>query len=111
MLKYSRRWHEMHERCRMKKDELKMAHWARVELRRKVWAERRTRFFSNVRGTFVVLMLMAFSVFISNRQVEAQIVAFERIHHPMNAIPPCSTSNRLRQNALDYEKQVDDISK
>ena len=35
MLKYTRRWHEMYERCRMKKDELKMAHWARVELRRK----------------------------------------------------------------------------
>jgi hypothetical protein len=95
----------------MKKDELKMAGWARAEQRRKIWAERRDRFFQHVRGTFVLLMLMAFCVFLSNHQVENQIMAFERIHHPVNASPPSSTSSRLRQSALNYEKQVDDITK
>jgi len=95
----------------MKKDELKMAGWALAEQRRKIWAERRGRFFQNVRGTFVLLLFMAFCVFISNRQVENQIMVFEKIHHAVNALPPSSTSDRLRKNALDYEKQVDDITK
>jgi hypothetical protein len=94
-----------------KKDELKIAGWARAEQRRKIWAERRARFFYHVRGTFVLLLFMTFCVFLSNHQVENQIVAFERIHHPLNARPPSSTSDRLRQHALDYEKQVDDITK
>jgi hypothetical protein len=95
----------------MKKDELKMADWARAEQLRKIRAERRNSFFQHVRGTFVLLLLMAFCVFISNRQVENQIVIFERIHHPVNAMPPSSTSSRLRQGALNYEKQVDEITK
>jgi len=95
----------------MKKDELKMADWARAEQRRKIWAERRDSFFQHVRGTFVLLLLMSFCVFLSNRQVENQIVTFERIHHPVNAMPPSSTSTGLRQGALNYEKQVDEITK
>jgi hypothetical protein len=95
----------------MKKDDLKIADWARAELRRKIWAERRIRFLRQVRGTFVLLMLMAICVFVSNHQVEAQIIAFEKIHHAVDALPPSSVSDRLRQSAVNYEKQVDEITK
>lgn len=101
----------MHDRHCMKRDELKMAGWARAELRRKKWAERRAGFFLQVRGTFVLLLLMTFGVLLSDHQVEAQIIAFEKIHHAINAMPPSSASDRLRQNALNYEKQIDEISK
>jgi hypothetical protein len=95
----------------MKRDELKMADWARAELRRKIWSERRAGFFCQVRGTFVLLLFMTFGVLLSNHQVEAQIIAFEKIHHAIDALPPSSVSDRLRQNALNYEKQVDEINK
>jgi len=107
----ARWWRESRDCCCMKKDDLKIAGWARAEQRRKIWAERRARFSYHVRGTFVLLLFMAFCVFLSNHQVENQIVAFERIHHPLNALPGSFTSDRLRQNALDYQKQVDDITK
>jgi hypothetical protein len=95
----------------MKKDELKIADWANTELRRKRRAERRVAFFNRVRATFVLLFLLAFCVFVSNRQVETQILAFEKVHHAVNALPPSSLSDKLRQNAINYEKQVDDAGK
>jgi hypothetical protein len=95
----------------MKKDELEIADWARAEQRRKIWAERRAGFFLQVRGIFVLLLFMAFGVLISNHQVETQIMTFEKMHHPINAFPPSSFSERLRQNVLNYEKQLDDITK
>jgi len=93
----------------VKNDELKIADWARSELRREIWAKRRDRLFRNVRGTFILLLMMAVFDFAFNHQVEIQSIAFAKIHNVVMA--HSSTSDRLRQNALNYEQQVDDIAK
>lgn len=47
-------------------------------------------------------------VFSFNRRTEVQRLAFAEVHQVLRH---STMSDRLRQNAIDYEKQVDDITK
>lgn len=84
-----------------------MAKWARQEQARKIRAERRVRFLGHTRAIFVLLFIAAIWVFVFNHQVEVQSLTVSELHKITNKT---TLSDHLRRKALDYEKQVDQIS-
>jgi hypothetical protein len=86
--------------------------WVRVERKRKIRAARRGEFFghvqSGVRRIFIFLFVATIYVVIFNHRVEIQSAALAKLHE---SLKKSYASNSLRQNALNYEKQVDDIAK
>jgi hypothetical protein len=91
----------------VKVNELKIADWVWVERRQKIRAERRVGFNARVRGAFVLLFFAAIFVFIFNHQVEVQIAASAGLHQAAKQI---TVSDKLRQQALKHEKEVDKIN-
>ena len=69
--------------------------------------DRIDKFFGNVRSIFVFLFVATIFVFSFNRRMEIQSLAFAKVHQVMKH---SSTSDRLRQNALNYEQQVNEVT-
>jgi hypothetical protein len=86
--------------------------WVRVERKRKVRAARRREFFghvqSGVRRIFILLLVAAIMVFAFDQRAEIQSIALAKLHA---SLKKSHASNVLRQNAVNYEKQVDEIAK
>jgi hypothetical protein len=87
--------------------ELKIADWARAEQEQKRRAERRVRLLGQVRAIFILLLFAAIGVFIFNHQVEVQSLASAELHKVMKK---STLSDNLRKKALNYEKQVDQVT-
>jgi hypothetical protein len=86
---------------------LEIAPWAKAELRARRRAERREGVRSHVRWIFVVLFFSAILVFVQNHRVDALQIASTQIHH---VIDKATMSDRLRDNALNYEKSINAIN-
>ena len=84
-----------------------MAKWARAEITRRNWAEWRIEFFSQVRLTFILLLLGAIYVFISNHQLELQTLTDQDVHLAFKHV---TLPDKLRQKALTYQKEVDNAA-
>jgi hypothetical protein len=84
-----------------------MAKWARAEQARKIRAEWRARFLGHTRAIFVLLFFLAIWVFIFNHQVEVQSLTSAELH---KITKKSTLSDHLRQKALEYEKQVNQIN-
>ena len=101
---------QRHGICRsqgVKAHELRIADWARVEQRHKIWAQWRDEFFVHVRGIFVLLLFATIVVFVYNHLVAVQSAASTGVHQVANKI---TVSDKLREQALNHEKQVDQIN-
>jgi hypothetical protein len=83
------------------------AEWDTASLRRKTRSDRGSRFFGRVRGIFIFLFVATIFVFSFNRRTEIQSLAFAEVHQ---ALKHPIISDRLRQNAINYERQVDEIA-
>ncbi len=99
-----------HENCGIfdVANELKMAPWAQAELRRKRRAEQRVQWLCQVRFIFVVLLLATIAVFIFNHQVQMQSLAAARLNVLLSK--PAAASEHLKSQALQYERQLDQIT-
>ncbi len=86
----------------------KINEWVRIDRQRKIRADRRSRFFGRARGVFVYLFAATILVFVFNHRMEIQTIAYAKVG---SAMKHSATSDKLRQDAVDYEKQVDDITK
>lgn len=90
----------------------KINDWVKVDRKRKIRADRRDEFFGyvrkGVRRIFIFLFIATLCVFVHNHQTEIQTLASAKFHQ---AIKKHSAVNSLGQNALNYQKQVDDITK
>jgi len=84
-----------------------VAEWIRIDRQRKIRAERRRRFFGEVRGIFVFLLLAAIFVFALNHYTEIKSLAATKLDA---AITKANHANRLRQGAINYQNQVDQIA-
>jgi hypothetical protein len=90
----------------------KINEWVQVDRRRKVRAERRSEFFSHVRHgvrrIFIFLFIATICVFVFNHYTEIQSLASAKLVHVVKKSPGSDT---LRQSAVNYENQVDEITK
>jgi hypothetical protein len=91
----------------VKTNELKIADWVWVEQRQKYRMERSADFFEHVRVVFVLLFFAASFVFIHNHHVEVQIAASTGFHQVAKKI---TVSDKLRQQALNHENEVEQIN-
>jgi hypothetical protein len=86
--------------------------WVRVERDRKVRAARRGKLFGHVRTgvrrIFIFLFVATLSVFALNHYTEIESVASAKLHQ---VVRKSLASEKLRQSAVNYENQVDDITK
>jgi len=85
------------------------AEWVKAGLQGKGRADQINQLIGRVRGIFVFLFVATIFVFSFNRHMEIQMYASAKISHAINHLS--TASDRLRQNAVNYEKQVDDIAK
>ena len=92
----------------MKRQELQIAPWAREEKRQLAFKEMQTGFFSHVRFIFVLLFFAAIIVFATNNRENIQQVAFKGVNHVLKN--PGAVSDRLRDNALNHEQEINDIN-
>jgi len=86
----------------------KINEWVKIDRRRKIRADRRDRFFGRVRRVFVYLFVATILVVALNHYTEIQSVTYAKLVHAMKYSP---NSDKLRQSAVNYEKQVDEITK
>ncbi len=86
----------------------KINEWVQVDRRRKIRADHRSEFFGRARKTFFYLFVATVLVFAFNHHTEIQSVAYAKFVHVVKKVPG---SDKLRQSAINYEKQVDDIAK
>jgi hypothetical protein len=86
----------------------KINEWVRIDRRRKIRADRRHQFFGRVRNIFIFLFVATILVFVFNRHTEIQGLAYAKLNHAVKNSP---ASDKLRQGAINYEKQVDEITK
>ncbi len=100
-------WPKAEEPPAPKSSVLKFAKWARAEQARKAWGEWRADFFAQVRLTFIMLLLGAIYVFISNHQLEIQYATSNDMHVAFKHV---KLPDKLRQKALNYQKEVDSAS-
>jgi hypothetical protein len=86
--------------------------WVQVERQRKIRAERRHEFFGHVglgvRRVFLFLLVSTICVAVFNHRVEIQSAALAKLHAELRK---SYASNSLRQGAINYEKQIDEIAK
>jgi hypothetical protein len=85
----------------------KINEWIQVERLRKIRADRHNQLFGRARKTFICLFAATIMVFVFNHHVEIGEAAFAKLGHVVNKAPG---SDKLRQSAVNYEKQVDDIT-
>jgi len=83
------------------------AEWEKSRRQPKPRTDSRRRFFGSVRGIFVFLFVASIFVFSFNRRTEIQSLAFSEVHQVLNHT---TISDRLRHNAVSYEKQVDEAA-
>lgn len=85
--------------------------WVRVERKRKARSARLGDFFGRVRHgvrrIFIFLLVATICVVVFNHRVEIQSRALAKLHEELRK---SYASNGLRQNALNYEKQIDEIA-
>jgi hypothetical protein len=90
----------------------KINEWIQADRKRKARAERRGELFghvrSGVRSIFIFLFIAAILVFAFNHQTEIQTLAYAKLERVIKHSP---SSDKLRQSAINYEKQVDNIAK
>jgi hypothetical protein len=86
----------------------KINEWVRIDRQRKIRTDRRSRFFGHVRGIFVYLFFATILVFAFNHRVKIQDIAYAKVG---GAMKHSVTSDKLRQGAVNYENQVDEITK
>jgi hypothetical protein len=86
----------------------KINEWVQIDRRRKIRADRRRQFFGRVRRTFIFLFVAAILVFVLNHHTQIQSLAYAKLARVVKKSPG---SDKLRQSAINYEKQVDDITK
>ena len=86
----------------------KINEWVKIDRRRKVRAEHRREFFGQVRGIFILLLFAAILVFVFNHYVEIQDYASAKLAAVIKK--EISADNKLRQGAVNYEHQVDQIA-
>ncbi len=99
-------WPKAEEAPAPKPSRLKFAKWARAEQARKAWLAWRNEFFAQVRLTFIMLLVAAIYVFISNHQLQ---IEYATSHHMRVAFKHVTLPDKLRQKALNYEKEVDSV--
>jgi hypothetical protein len=85
----------------------KINEWIQVERLRKIRADRYSQFFGRVRSIFIYLFVATVMVFAFNHYMEIQDAAYAKLGH---VVKKASGSDTLRQEAFNYEKQVDDIT-
>ena len=100
-------WPKAEEPPAPKASGLEFAKWARTEQARKAWGEWRAEFFARVRLTFILLLLSTIYVFISNHQLELQYATSNGVHMAFKHV---KLPDKLRQKALNYQKEVDSVS-
>lgn len=90
----------------------KISEWIQIDRQRRTRAKRREQFFGRVlcrvRKTFVFLFMATVAVAAFNHYTEIESLAMTKLGP---AIKKITASNSLRQNAINYENQVDDVSK
>jgi len=100
-----------HKKCGiilyMKTPKLEKAPWARKEERKKIWAERRVRFFHHVRGIFVLLFVSTVLVYFHNNKVQIETVTFAKLNQLAGK---STTSDRLRTKAINHQNEIDSIN-
>ena len=86
--------------------------WVQVERKRKGRAKRRHEFFGHVglgvRRIFIFLLVSTISVAVFNHRVEIQSAGLAKLHAELRK---SYAANNLRQGAINYEKQIDEITK
>ena len=92
----------------MKTGQLQIAPWARAEQRRKARAEWRMVFFANVRAVLALLFFATVMVFVYNHRVEIADTTTIGLSRALQK--PAAVSDQLQQNALNHEKEVDQIN-
>jgi len=85
----------------------KINEWIQVERLRKIRADHRNQLFGRARKTFICLFMATIMVFVFNHHMEIEEAACAKLGHVVNKAPG---SDKLRQSAVNYEKQVDDIT-
>jgi uncharacterized Fe-S cluster-containing radical SAM superfamily protein len=86
----------------------KINEWVRIDRRRKIRADRFSRFFGGVRKTFLGLFIASILVAALNHRTEIQSLAYANLFHAVKKVPG---SEKLRQSAVNYENQVAEIAK
>jgi hypothetical protein len=82
--------------------------WALAKRGRKRGAGQSHQQIHNVRMTFVLLFIATIAVFASERGTEIKQVASAKFHQ---VLKHSSGSSNLRQHAINYENQLDQITK
>ena len=105
-------WHKRCSRWGVEFTASKINDWVKVDRKRKIRADRRGEFFAyvrkGVRRIFILLFIATICVFVHNHQTEIQTLASAKFHQ---VIKKHSAANGFGQTALNYQKQVDDITK
>jgi hypothetical protein len=90
-----------------KNQPLEIADWAKAEQRKQMLKEWRIELFARVRVVFILLLLAAILVFMSNRQDEVEHFVSAKIQLVAKKLPG---SDRLRASALKHESEIDAIN-
>jgi hypothetical protein len=86
----------------------KINEWMQLERRRKIRADRRGHLFGRVRSIFIFLFVAAIFVFAFNRHAEIQTLASGQFSH---LVKKSAATSGLRQKALHYEQEINEITK
>jgi hypothetical protein len=86
---------------------IKVAKWAAAEFRKKRRGELLAGFFAHVRFVFILLLFATILVFASNHQLEIQSIAAAKLQQL--AKKP-GVSDKLREKALKYQDEVNQVS-
>jgi len=81
------------------------------EQRAQFWARLRHKLSSGVRSIFIFLLGAAFVVLALSHWNEINSVAAQKASRVVERVKSKQQSNPLRQSALDYEKEVEDVAK
>jgi hypothetical protein len=79
--------------------------------RAQLWADIRHTFIDGVRAVFILLLGATIVVFIVSNRTEISSVVTQKISRAAIQVKNHADSSPLRQDALNYEKQVDDAAK
>ena len=86
---------------------LEIADWAKAELRRQSRAKLRAEFFLHVRLVFFLLFFATAFIFMTNNEVEIEMASSSELQR---ALKHYTLAEKLRQRALDHEKEVNSIN-
>ena len=86
---------------------LEIAPWAKAELRRKSLMRLLNEFFLHVRFVFILLLIATVFIFVTNNEVDLEVASSAELQR---ALKHYTLSEKLRQRALDHEKEVNAIN-